>query len=115
MSAQLTPTHTPAPTLRAPIGEHVRHKGIRRVDNPAQWSHGYEVDVRLPGGGKQRKFFADQKHGGREGSLAAALALRDSLFKECEIPPARSAPPCAPRARRRPPSRALTALRPCRA
>jgi hypothetical protein len=87
MSAQLT---QPVPALTAPMMAHLTRKragdmkGISRTDK--RGNHGYVVNFRLPGGGRFTKYVADRTHGGRDGALAAALALREEVARAHDIP-----------------------------
>lgn len=96
MSANLAET-TPAPqhfaalrtprTLQTPVGEFLRTKGVSRVDKSDKWIHGFSVEIRVPGGKKERGFFADQKCGGAHKAFAAALARRDEILRAYNLPP----------------------------
>ncbi|NJM07008.1 AP2 domain-containing protein [Candidatus Gracilibacteria bacterium] len=81
-----------APTRqRAPWGSN-KYKNITRIDHPAKRTFGYFVRVRRNGDGRT-KFFSDNKHGDRLGSLAAAIEWRDEQYLELGRQGLRKAPP----------------------
>ena len=56
---------------------------IKRVDSEKRGEHGWQVAVQRRNKRVWRSF-GDKRHGGREASLAAAMACRDELVEEAE-------------------------------
>ncbi|MDX1420707.1 MAG: AP2 domain-containing protein [Rubricoccaceae bacterium] len=72
-----------------------KHHHITRIDiEPSEKypkrhpTHGWQVRVRRDGK-RLSKFFADARHGDREGALEAAILYRDALLDELPAPDAR--------------------------
>src|SRR5690606_7736611 len=72
-----------------------KHHHITRIDiEPSEKypkrhpTHGWQVRVRRDGR-RLSKFFADARHGGREGALEAAVLYRDHLIEHLPEPDAR--------------------------
>lgn len=57
-----------------------KHKDIARIDQPSKKTHGWYVRVRYLGK-IHSKFFSDKKCGGKDKSLLAAVAWRDTTEK----------------------------------
>jgi len=93
------PSQSPIPPLATPTpdcpAEEVREHHVTRIDiEPSERhprrhpTHGWQVRVRRDGE-RQTKFFADARHGGREGALAAAVEYRDEVLAAVADTPAR--------------------------
>ncbi len=88
MSANLsTATREANHLLHTPVGDFLRTKGVYRHDNARTFSHGFVVQMRLPGGGRVCKLFSDRSHGGPQSSFTAALQYRDELLRAHNMPP----------------------------
>ncbi|MEW6736694.1 MAG: AP2 domain-containing protein [Acidobacteriota bacterium] len=62
-----------------------RYKGISRIDQIDKRTHGWYVRVGFKGNWTA-KFFPDERLGGREEALAAAIQFRDEIEKELGKP-----------------------------
>ncbi len=58
-----------------------KHKGISRIDQEIQKSHGWYVRVRFEGK-THSKFFSDKTSGGKSSGLLSAIAWRDKTEKK---------------------------------
>ncbi len=58
----------------------IRRKGISRIDQPEKHNHGWLVQVTFEGK-THRKWFSDNKHGGRKKAFADAVVWRDKTEK----------------------------------
>jgi hypothetical protein len=58
----------------------IRRKGISRIDQPEKHNHGWLVQVTFEGK-THRKWFSDNKHGGKKKAFAQALVWRDKTEK----------------------------------
>jgi len=58
----------------------IRRKGISRIDQPEKHNHGWLVQVTFEGK-THRKWFSDNKHGGKKKAFAQAVIWRDKTEK----------------------------------
>jgi hypothetical protein len=55
----------------------IKHEDITRIDQESKRTHGWNVRIRFHGK-MQSKFFADEKNGGENSALLAAITWRNS-------------------------------------